>query len=82
MFKLLTTRKYPTEMLYFLTDHTFIIYVQFIIGSTTKTSSLLEKSFKNDSIHYISDSISKRLKFDYSSSETALNRRIKFRAIF
>ena len=82
MFKLLQKSKYPTEMLYFLTEHTFITYVQLIIGFKRKTSSLKEKSFKNDSERFVSDSIFKRLNFDNSSSETILNQRIKLRAIF
>ena len=40
MFKLLQKSKYPTEMLYFLAEHTLIIDVQFIIGSKRKTSPL------------------------------------------
>ena len=40
MFKLLQKSKYPTEMLYFLAEHTLIIYVQFIIGPKRKTSPL------------------------------------------
>ena len=36
MFKLLQKSKCPTEMLYFLAEHTLIIYVQFIIGFKRK----------------------------------------------
>ena len=82
MFKLLPKGKYPAVMLYFLTEHTLIIYVQFIICSKRKSLSLLETSFKNYSEHFVSDSFFKRLKFDYSSSETVSNQRIKYRAIF
>ena len=82
MLKLLQKSKYPTEMLYFQAEHTLIMYVQFIIGSKRITSSLLEKSFKNDFKHSLSDSIFKRFSFDYSSSETVLIQRIKLRAIF
>ena len=71
--------RYPTKMLYFLTEHTLIIYVQLIIGSR-KTSSVKEKSFENDSEDLVTDSIFKRLSFDYSSSETVSNTLI--RAIF
>ena len=70
MFKLLPKSKYPTGMFYFLTEHTLIIYVQYIKGSKRKTSYLLEKLFEKDLVHFVSDSICKRLKFDYSSSET------------
>ena len=69
-------------MLYFLAEHTLIIYVQFIIGSKRKTSPLSEKSFENDFKHFVSDSNFKRLNFDYSSSETVLIQRIKLRDIF
>ena len=82
MFKLLQKCKYPTEMFYFLAEHTLIIYVQFIIGSKRKTSPLQEKSFENNFEHFVSDSNFKRLNFDFSSSETVLIQQIKLRAIF
>ena len=82
MLKLLPKSKYPTGMLYFLTEHTVIIYVQFIKVSKRKTSYLLEKLFEKDLVHFVSDSILKRLKFDYSSSETVSNQKIKLRTIF
>ena len=82
MFKLLQKSKYPTEMLYFLAEHTLIIDVQFIIGSKRITSPLYEKSFENDFEHFVSDSNFKCFDFDYSSSETVLIQRIKLRAIF
>ena len=67
MLKSLPKSKYPTGMLYFLTEHTLIIYVQYIKSSKRKTSYLLEKFFEIDLVHFVSDSIFKRLKFDYSS---------------
>ena len=73
MFKSLPKSKYPTGMLYFQTEHNFIIYVQYIKGSKRKTSYLLEKLFEKNLVHFVSDSIFKRLKFDYSSSETVSN---------
>ena len=73
MFKWLPKSIYPTEMLYFLIEHTLIVYVKFIIGFKRKTSSLEEKSVKNDSEHFVSYNIFKRLNFDYSSSETVSN---------
>ena len=82
MFKTFPKSKYPTGMLYFLTEHTVSIYVQFIKGSKRKTSYLLEKLFKKDLVHFVSDSIFKRLKFDYSSSETVSNRKIKIKNYF
>ena len=69
-------------MLYFLTEHTLIIYVQYIKGSKRKTSYLLEKMFEKDLVHFVSDSIFKRLKFDYSSSETVSNQKIKIENYF
>ena len=82
MFKLHQKSKYPTEMLYFLAEHTLIMYVQFIIGFKTKTSPVKEKSFENDFERFVSDSNFKRLNFDYSSSETVLIQQIKLRDIF
>ena len=77
MFKLLLKSKYPTKLLYFPTEHTLIICVQHIKGSRTKTSCILEKLFEKDMVHFVSDSIFKRLKFDYSSSETVSNQKLK-----
>ena len=82
MFKSLPKSKYPTGMLYFLTEHTLIIYVQYIKGSERKSSYLLEKLFEKDLVHFVSDSIFKRLKFDYSSSETVSNQKIKIKNYF
>ena len=69
-------------MLYFLTEHTLIIYVQYIKGSKRKTSLPLEKLFKKDLVHFVSDSIFKRLNFDYPSSETVSNQKIKIKNYF
>ena len=77
MFKSLPKSKYPTGMLYFQTEHTLFIYAQYIKGSKRKTSYLLEKLFENDLVYLALDSIFKRLKFDYSSSETFSNQKIK-----
>ena len=82
MFKLLQKSKYPTGMLYFLTEHTLIIYVQKTQCSKRKTSYLLEKLFKEDLVQLISDKTFKRLKFDYSSSETVSNQKIKIKNCF
>ena len=82
MFKSLSKSKYPTGMLYFLTETTLIIYVQYIKGSKRKTSYLLEKLFEKDLVHFVSNSIFKRLKFDYSSSETVSNQKIKIKNCF
>ena len=69
-------------MLYFLTEHTLIIYVQYINGSKKNTSYLLEKWFEKDLVHLVSDSIFKRLNFAYSSSETVSNHKIKIKNYF
>ena len=82
MFKSLPNSKYPTGMLYFLTEHTLIIYVQYIKGTKRKTSYLLEKSFEKNLVHFVSDSIFKRLQFDYPSSETVSNKKIKIKNCF
>ena len=79
MFKSLPKSKYPTGMLYFLTEHTLIIYVQYLKNSKRKTSYLLEKLVGIDLVHFVSDNIFKRLKFDYSSSETVSNQKIKIK---
>ena len=82
MFKSLPKSKYPTGMLYFLTEHTSIIYVKYVSGSKRKTSYLLEKLFEEDLVYLVSDSIFKRLKFDCSSSETVSNQKIKIKDMF
>ena len=69
-------------MFYFLTEHTLIIYVQYIKDSKRKTSYLLEKLFEKDLVHFVSDNIFKRLNFDYSSSETVSNQKIKIKNYF
>ena len=70
------------RMLYFLTEHTLIIYVQCIKGSKRKTSYLLEKLLEKDLVHFVSDSIFKRLNFDYLSSDTVSNQKIKINNYF
>ena len=60
-------------MFYFLTEHTLIVYVQYIKDFKRISSYLLEKLFELDLVHFVSDSIFKRLKIDYSSSETVSN---------
>ena len=79
MFKSLPKSNDPTGMLYFLTEHTLIIYVQYIKGYNRKTSYLLEKLFEKDLVCFVLGSIFKRLKFDYSSSETVSNQKIKIK---
>ena len=69
-------------MLYFVTEHFLIIYAQYIKGSKRKTSYLLEKLFEKDLVRFVSDSIFKRLKFDYSSSETVSNQKMKTKNYF
>ena len=75
MFKLLPKSKYPTGMLYFLSEHTYHPLEKY-------TSYLLEKLFEKDLVQFVSDSIFKRLKFDYSSSETVSNQKIKNKNYF
>ena len=47
-----------------------------------KTPYLLEKLFEKYKVHFVSDIIFKQLKFDYSSSETVLNQKIKIKNYF
>ena len=47
-----------------------------------KTSYFLEKLFEKDLAYFVSDSIFKRLKLDYSSSETVSNQKIKIKNYF
>ena len=75
MLKSLLKSKYPTGILYFLTEHTLIIYVKYIKGSKRKTSYLLEKLFEKDLVQCVSESIFKRLNFDCSFSETVSNQK-------
>ena len=69
-------------MLYFLTEHTLIIYVQYVKSAKRETSYLLENLFEKDLVHFVSDSIFKRFKFDYSSSDTVSNQKIKIKIYF
>ena len=82
MFKSLSKSKYPTGMLYFLTEHTLSIYVQYIKDFKRKSSYLLEILFEKNLVHFVSNCIFKRLKFDYSSSETVSNQKIKIKNYF
>ena len=82
MFKPLPKSKYSTGMLYVLTEYTISIYAQYIKGSKRKTSYLLVKLFEKDLVHFVSDSIFKRLKLDYSSTETVSNQKIKIKNYF
>ena len=68
--------KYPTGCFIFL-QNILNYYVQYIKGSKRKFSYLLEKLFDKDLVHFVSDSIFKRLNFDYSSSKTVSNQKIK-----
>ena len=82
MLKLLRKSYYPSRMFYFLIEHTLIIYVQYIKGSKRQNFMILEKLFEKDLVHFVSDSIFKRLKFDCSSSETVSNQKINIKNCF
>ena len=82
MFKSLPKSKYLSRMLHLLTEHTLIIYIQYIKGSKRKTSYLLEKLFEKDLVHFVSGSIFKRLKYDHSPSETVSNQKINMKNWF
>ena len=47
-----------------------------------KRQFLLEILFEKDLVHFVSDSIFKRLNFDCSSSETVSNQKIKIKNYF
>ena len=70
MFKLLPKSQYLTGMLYFLTEQVYMRTI-YIKGSMKKNLIFLEKLFEKDlvTLHFVSDSIFKSLKFDYSSSD-------------
>ena len=70
------------ECFIFLTEHTLITYVQYIKGSKRKNFISFEKLFKKDLIHFVLDNSFKRLKFDYLSSETVSNQKIKIKKCF
>ena len=59
-----------------------MICVQYIKGSKRKTSYILEILIEKDLFHLVSGSIFKHLKFDYSSSETVSNQKIKIKNYF
>ena len=82
MFKFLLKSNYPSRMFYLLTEHTLIIFVQYLKNFRIKTSFILEKLFEKDLVHFVSDSIFKCLKFDCSSSETVSNQKIKIKNCF
>ena len=82
MFKSHPKSKYPTGLLYFHTEHTLFIYVQYIKGSKNKDFISLREIVRERLSTFRSDSIFKRLKFDYSSSETVLNQKIKIKNYF
>ena len=82
MFKSFPKSNYSTGMLYFLTEHTLIIYVQYVKSSTRKASYLFEKLIEKDLVHFVSNCIFKRLKFDYSSSETVSSQKMKNKNYF
>ena len=82
MFMSLPKSKYPTGMLHFITEHALNIYLQYIKGSKRKTSYLLEKLLEKDLVNFASDSIFKRLKFDYPSSETISNQKKNYELFY
>ena len=53
IFKLLPKSKYPTGMLYFLTEPILSIYVKYIKGSKRKTSYFYKKLFVRDIVHFV-----------------------------
>ena len=64
MFKSLPKSKNSTGMLYFLTEHTLIMHLQYIKGFKRKTSYLLDRLFEKNLVHFVSDSILNALTTD------------------
>ena len=69
MFKSLPNSKYPTGILYFLTEHTLIIYVQYIKGSKRKHIISFREIFRERFSIFRFSQHFKRLNFEYPSSE-------------
>ena len=82
MFKSLPKSKYPTGMLYFLREHTLIIYVQYIKCSKRKIFISFREIVRERFSTFRFRQHFKRLKFDYSSSETVSNQKIKIKNYF
>ena len=82
MFKSLSKSKYPTGMLYFLTEHTLIIYVQYIKGSKRKKIISFREIVREKFSTFRFRQHFKCLKFDHSSSETVSNQKIKIKKYF
>ena len=81
MFKLLPKSKYPTGMLHILTEHTLIMYVQYKRFQEKNFISFREIVRERLSTFRFRQHF-KRLKFDYLSSETVSNKRIKNKNCF
>ena len=69
-------------MLYFLTEHTLIILCTIYKRFQEKNFIAFREMFEKDLVHFVSDSVFKRLKFDYSSLETVSNQKIKIKNCF
>ena len=82
MFKSLPVSKYPTRMLYYLTEHNLIIYVQNIKGSKRKKNFIsFREIVRENLVHFVSESIFKRLELDFSSSYTVSKQKIKIKRL-
>ena len=82
MLKLLPKSKFPTGMLYFLTEPHFNYLCTIYKRFQEKSSYILEKLLEKDLVHFVSDSIFKRLEIDYSSSENVSNQKMKNKNCF
>ena len=69
-------------MLYFLTEHILIIYVQYIKRFQEKNFISFREIVRERFSTFRFREHFKRLKFDYSSSETVLNQKIKVKNYF
>ena len=81
MFKSLPKSKYPTGMLYFLTEHTLFFYVQ-LKGSKRKNFISFSEIDRERFSTFRFRQHFKRLKLDYSSSKTVSNQKIKIKNYF
>ena len=80
MFKLLPKSKYLFKVLSSIRTH--FNYLCTIYNRFQEKNFMSLGEIENDLEHFVSDSIFKHLKFDCSSSETALNQQLKLKGCF
>ena len=81
MFKLLLKSNYPSRI--FFSNRSHFNYLCTIYKRFQEKNFIYFREFvEKDLVHFVSDSIFKRLKFDCSSSETVSNQKIKIKNCF